>query len=411
MPVSGGQMTSDFVVRRVTNGPGRHLKAYYDIQPWSASGERMLCMECDFQDHDPDPEDRLTLGVVDLDTEGFTPVAETRAWNFQQGCMPHWLPTAPDSEIVYNDRIDDAYRAVVLDVDTGGRRVLPEPIQAVSPDGSFGLTINYARWGEWRPGYGYEGLPDPYEGRAEPAEDRVGVMDLRTGEVRTLVTMADVAALTSALDARKGTPAHLCHPIINTDGTRVQGIMRWWAPELAHLAVETLLNLDGAVPERRHCMWIVDTDGSNLTVPINDGVVSHAEWRDTDHVLVFANARYDQPLGYLLVDVRDGSHEVVGEGVLTEDGHMSYHPTDARWFVTDTYPDKDRYRTLFLYNVEDGRKVVLGRFYHSPEFTDHFRCDLHPTWSPDGRAIAFDSIHEDGMRQVYVVEVGDVGRL
>ena len=408
MAGSSENMSSEFTVHRITSGPEFHIKAYYDIPPWSPSGRLFMCMETEFEDRPPKAEDVLTLGVVDIEEDVFIPLTETRAWNFQQGCMPHWLG---EDEIIYNDRIDDAFRSVVMNVASRAQRILPRPIQAVTPDGSFGLTINYARWGEWRPGYGYAGPADPFHGRAEPAEDEIGVMDLRTGECRTLVTMGDVAALTSALDERKGTPAHLCHPIINTDGTRVQGITRWWAPELAANVASTKANIDGAVPERRHCMWVVDMDGSDLNIVVNDGLVSHAEWRDEDHVLVWANPRYDIPPAYLLFDVRDNSHEVVGEGVLTEDGHMSYHPLDRRWFVTDTYPDQEHMRTLKLYNVEEGREVALGRFHAPPDLTGELRCDLHPSWNADGTQIAIDSIHEGGRRQVYVIEVGDVTQL
>lgn len=395
-----------FGMRRLTDGPGFHWKAYYDIQPWDASGRHFLCMENDFQDLPPAPADAITLGMVELASGKFVPLARTHAWNFQQGCMPHWLPAAPDDEVIYNDRIDDAFHAVVLNVNTGERRVLPQPIQAVSPDGRVGLTINYARWGEWRPGYGYAGPADPFRGRAEPAEDAICAMDLETGECETVATMGDVARLTSTRDERKGSPAHLCHPMINTDGSRVMGLLRWWCPELAGNVHERRVNIDGAVPERRHCLWVVNADGTGLNIIVNDGLVSHAEWRDPDHILVFANPRYDIAPAYLLFDVRDKSYEVIGRDRLTTDGHMSYHPLDKRWFVTDTYPDEEHMRTLKLYNVEEDREVILGRFHAPPELQGELRCDLHPTWSRDGTEIAIDSIHEGGRRQVYVVEVG-----
>ncbi len=187
---------SDFEVRKITRGPKFHFKAYYDIQPWDARGRFFLCMESGFQDRPLTAEDALTLGMVEPASGQFIPLAQTRAWNFQQGCMPHWMPSAPDREIIYNDRIEGAFRAVVLNVHTKERRVLPLPIQAVSPDGKLGASLNFSRWGDWRTGYGYEGIPDPFRGQPQPAEEAVYLMDLETGQYRPLVHLTDVTRLT-----------------------------------------------------------------------------------------------------------------------------------------------------------------------------------------------------------------------
>jgi hypothetical protein len=110
---------------------------------------------------------------------------------------------------------------------------------------------------------------------------------------------------------------------------------------------------------------------------------------------------------YLLY--RDGvadEAEVVGEGVLTEDGHCSFSP-DGKWLLTDTYPRTEPYRTLILYELRSGARTDIGRFYSPPEITGEIRCDLHPRWSRDGSQVCFDSAHE-GQRQVYVADVSGV---
>ena len=97
---------------------------------------------------------------------------------------------------------------------------------------------------------------------------------------------------------------------------------------------------------------------------------------------------------------------VLGEGILTEDGHCSYSP-DGRWLLTDTYPVAEPYRTLILYDLLEDRRVDIGRFYSPPEITGEIRCDLHPRWNRDGTQICFDSVHE-GHRQLYIVDVGQL---
>ena len=58
-----------------------------------------------------------------------------------------------------------------------------------------------------------------------------------------------------------------------------------------------------------------------------------------------------------------------------------------------------------------GALAALARhvaFFRSPPaYTGDVRCDLHPRWSRDGRAVCVDST-DDGTRQVYVLDVGAI---
>lgn len=49
---------------------------------------------------------------------------------------------------------------------------------------------------------------------------------------------------------------------------------------------------------------------------------------------------------------------------------------------------------------------TLGTFRHrQPESApDDVRCDLHPRWSPDGRVVTVDSIH-DGCRGIWLLKL------
>lgn len=247
-------MESGCEARCITQGERLHFKAYYDIQPWDESGRYFLCMETPFQERPPNAADVLTLGIVDLECSRFVPLAPTRAWNFQQGCMPHWSPAAADREVIFNDRVDGALRSIVLNIHTRERRVLPLPIQAVSPDGRYAASLNFARWAKWRPGYGYAGVSDPYEGRPEPREDSVRLMDLQTSECVALVALGDVLARTSDNDARRGHPAWFNHLMFNTDGSRLAGLVRWWRPEIVEQERRSRPGAATLVHERRHCM-------------------------------------------------------------------------------------------------------------------------------------------------------------
>ncbi|MHC4592767.1 MAG: hypothetical protein ACYS8L_08750, partial [Planctomycetota bacterium] len=91
--------------RAVTSGPKHHFFGYYDKSPWDATGRYLLGLQSDFGDRCPRAEDTVTIGLIDTTGDDtWQPVAQTSAWNWQQGCMLRWHPAAPDRLIVYNAR-------------------------------------------------------------------------------------------------------------------------------------------------------------------------------------------------------------------------------------------------------------------------------------------------------------------
>jgi len=55
--------------------------------------------------------------------------------------------------------------------------------------------------------------------------------------------------------------------------------------------------------------------------------------------------------------------------------------------------------------MADQAVLPLGGFFVPEAYREPYsRCDLHPRWRPDGKMLAFNSVHE-GSRQVYVIDV------
>jgi hypothetical protein len=373
----------------VTTGPEHHFFGYYEKSPWDPTGRYMLGMAVPFIDREPLPDDEITVGLIDTRrANAWRPLARTRAWNWQQGCMLQWLPGAADHQIVYNARRGARFLGVVLDVQNGAERTLSRPVYTLSPRGDVAMSLNFSRIARTRPGYGYAGVPDPGRGALAPEDDGVWGVDLATGEGRLVVSIAQVAALRPEPDMC-GAEHWFNHAQFNTDGSRFAFLHRWRRPE---------------PPGWRTRLFTAKPDGSDLRLLAEEGMVSHYDWRDPSHILAWARAegldRY-----WLLTD---GSYErcVLGEGVLTCDGHCSYS-LDRRWVLTDTYPDAEQKRTLILFRPEDGRRVDIGRFYAPPELFEPIRCDLHPRWNRDGKLVCIDSAHES-TRQMYVLDVADI---
>ena len=74
------------------------------------------------------------------------------------------------------------------------QRTLPKPIYTVSPDGAWGLSLNFSRL-EWlRPGYGYAG----FRIRAATCElqrNTGSTASFNTGKSVRLVSIADAAKI------------------------------------------------------------------------------------------------------------------------------------------------------------------------------------------------------------------------
>ncbi|MDP2990328.1 MAG: hypothetical protein Q8O57_07165, partial [Kiritimatiellota bacterium] len=168
-------------ITRLTDGEGCYFFGYYDVAAFDAGGKFHLYHRVGFMDRLPTREDSAELGMINVETKAKIKIAETTAWNFQQGAMLQWNPAAPDNEVVYNIRVGETYRAVIKNIKTKKERMLAMPVAALDPKGRYALGINFARVFDFRPGYGYHGLADANSHLEAPANDGVFHIDMRTG--------------------------------------------------------------------------------------------------------------------------------------------------------------------------------------------------------------------------------------
>ena len=249
-------------------------------------------------------------------------------------------------------------------------------------------------------------------------------MDMETGAVELLVSIADAAALGGG----KPTDAAIhfvTHASFSPTGRRICFMHRFFTA-------------DGALYSR---LVVGAPDGTGLAV-VAEEKVSHFDWRDDDTLLAWTRsvpgglaaarrsgllaaaplrplirlARKLRPgikqmmLGesYVLIDVTAPKQKKpVGKGVLERDGHPMYS-ADRRWILTDTYPDSERMLTLILYDTETGGRIDIGRFRSDPSVDDSdVKCDLHPRWDRSERLICVDST-DRGVRQCLIIDAASV---
>ena len=106
-------------VRAITRGPGHHWFGYYDKLQFDPTNRFVLGMKVDFEHRSPTADDVIQVGMVDLEEKDkWIPLGESRAWNWQQGCMLQWLPGS-QSKVIWNDREKGRFVSHILDVKTG----------------------------------------------------------------------------------------------------------------------------------------------------------------------------------------------------------------------------------------------------------------------------------------------------
>ena len=153
----------------------------------------------------PRPTMSIRVGMVDLhDGDRWIELGTSSAWCWQQGCMLQWIPGSRNT-VLWNDREDGAVRLPDPRCARRGRqRTIPHPIYALSPDGRTAISPTSAGSAIVRPGYGYNGIPDPNAGIPLPDDTGIFRIDLETGE-QELLSYGRATSPASARSCRRCT--------------------------------------------------------------------------------------------------------------------------------------------------------------------------------------------------------------
>lgn len=258
--------------RRVTDPSGHHFFGYYEKSPWNADESALLAHETSFQDRRPVAADAADIRLIHDDGSAER-VAETRAWDFQQGAMLQWLGPDYAERFVFNDRTDDGFVARIHGADGARVRTVGQPVYAVAPDGETAYTLDYDRLDHTRPGYGYAPL-DGDDAPPAPRPDDEGVyrVDLAADASELLVSLDELAAFDPVPSMAHGTH-WVNHIQTSPSGERIAFIHRSETSD-----------------DRRWLdrLFVTDADGTGLTC-LHSGFVSHYDWRIDGELLAWTD--------------------------------------------------------------------------------------------------------------------------
>ncbi len=384
-----------FPVKPITSGPLHHWFGYYDKFQTDPSDRYVLSMEVDFEHRTPTENDKIKIGMIDLNNNNkWTELGSSKAWNWQQGCMLQWRPGT--NEVLWNDREQGKYVCRIVNVRTMEKRTIPYPIYTLSPDGKFALSTDFERIQDCRAGYGYPGISDRNNKVLAPEDAGIYKISLDDGSRKQIVSIKEIADIPYPVEKLSGYKHYFNHLDINTDGTRFVFLNRWVKPgegrRISPLGTR---------------MLTASVDGGEIHVLNDSKMTSHFWWKNAKQCLAYANRPESGNHFYLFDDVVEKSYSIEGKEVFNTDGHCSYlQNTD--WIMNDTYPDGNRQITLYLYNTKTKQKIVLGKFFVDKKYQGEWRVDLHPRQSRDGKKIFVDCpIGKEG-RQILMVDISEL---
>jgi hypothetical protein len=355
---------------------------FHELQPFSKDNDKVLANKLPYSDiRMPLKEDYLSVGFFDFDGKAlgaYTKLGETNTWNFQKGCRLQWINS---DKIIFNCTLKGKMVSKIIDIHSRKEKVIPYPIDTVSPDGSYATSFSYQRLEEHMPGYGYC-HPDDYASIDEKAPSDTGfyLINLDTGERTLLADLKSLAKRTKREEASIRSDHYVTHSEFSHDSKYVSFFHRWTGEDKSKRYTKLMI-------------YNLDTD-ELFGIPAAGYMTSHYDWNNKHEIIAHCNFENLDSHVLLKIDDLDESHSVA-HPALNSDGHQNF--IDDKSFVTDTYPDKWRMSKLYAVDIPTNN-VNLIASVHSPKTFQsdpskgHIACDLHPIVSRDGKYVCFDTV-------------------
>jgi len=177
--------------RKLSPDDGNFFFGYYDRNPWNEDNSKHLALKAPQCERLPLPGETAEAGYIEKNTGEFIKCAETRAWCHQQGATQQWLKHLSDT-FIFND-YDVRKQSLVCRVYQIGKGIIGQydlPVYVLSPDGNWGIYLNFSRIP--RRGYSYADVPVPDNRHPDSDNDGLFLMDMRTGKSKLIVSYADI---------------------------------------------------------------------------------------------------------------------------------------------------------------------------------------------------------------------------
>lgn len=365
----------------VPDDGAHYFFGYYDLQPLDKANKRHLAHRVHFIDRIPEKGDVAEVGYITVEDHVFHKVSQTNAWNFQQGALLQWFD---ENSIIFNDFRDGNYCSVIADVETGAERLLCAPLAHLSADRKWGLSINFPRVWNFRPGYGYCNTLDPYFEVDAPEDDGIFLVDVEKNTSRLIMNYRQLAEMFPE-EPFCNMKLVVNHITFNPSASRFLFLLR---------------NFPKPKSRWGTILITADRDGGNAHKLTNYEVNSHYHWKDDRTIMIWsALPTLGTNMGIFHIDDVTGEQRLMDAPLMNaHDIHCLYSP-DRTCFIGDDYPRNDFTRRILCYDFETKRSGEILRLFSDERGKTDIRCDLHNRFSPDGKFVSFDTNYT-GRREI-----------
>lgn len=348
---------------RCFSKPNTHVFfGYYDITPFNNQSDEIVYLNL---------KDRENLVHIMKNTyrdDNELELTTSRAWNWQQGCRLRWMPKN-NREIVFNDFDGQNYCTRILNVDDNKERRINFPLYDISPDGKYGLSINFERLGVKRPGYGYTCRRyNEYDHNL--SDENISLVDIENNKSKVILTYSDISQI-KGCESKNLADNYINHLCFSPTGRK---FLFFW------LTADTSWH--------KAYLLVHDFDTNETKLLEGKEKVSHYVWMDDDNIICTA-ADDEKNWHYYIYNVTTASKKLMNPDILNIDGHPSLF--NENLILTDTYPNLNGYQYLFIAGKDVGGYEQLVEIYSNCQIEGEKRTDLHPRFDRKRDLICFDS--------------------
>ena len=400
-PKSSGGLS--YSMKQITHGPKHHFFGYFGhvrTIPWNASGRYLVALETDFQERMPEPGEAARIVLIDTQNQyEIRPVAETRAWNFQQGTMLYWNPQQPETQFFFNDRDPQTNQVfcVLFDITKGahGQRIAefryPDHQignSGVAQLGGWFLGINYGRLARLRPVTGYPGVSDwtRSEKGNHPTDDGIFRVNVETKEKTLLVSFRQLAdSLRPQYPDVDQKELFINHTLWSRNDQRIYFFVR------GDFEISS---------SRLDVPYTMKSDGTDLK-PLAMHIGGHPEW-ESDSILI--GSRDKKQIRFDIMQ-----QKVLGPLCSVDlfpqpGGDIALSP-DGKWFINGHGQKGKNYYTILRRSDEAWLKTE--GFNQGGYTGGELRIDPSPNWNRDSSQILVVAVDSQKTRQIHLITVDE----
>ena len=200
---------------------------FHDKVPWSGDNSKLLSHRYREGQGNEEKKDAVTavdVGYYSGHDQKFSKIAETYAWNWQQGSMLQWVGAGDG--IIFN-ALEEGRAVAHLYEGRSLEKTYQVPVGSISPCGKFGLSWSFSRLDIGMPGYGYfesnfpESVAEQY-----PDSDGVYLIDFHKDKVNLLFSL-DLLQSLQPQESMQNAYHFVMHGSFSPDSCRFFFLHRW----------------------------------------------------------------------------------------------------------------------------------------------------------------------------------------